>query len=352
MKRRYFAKGLRIPVEPNRVYTLQNSYDYAGVAAGSVILPLAVIDAEGRTVGQPDPMLPAASGTASGLASRIIETGPTAAYVEITPSQLGAGRVRAWGFQLEYGNAATAWSDEIPASGKLIVTLDSKNPELLEGTPLPGIFQARQLLDGGAIGEVPPGTDLTWRFRSRQRATDAWSAYHATVDTLPMARFYEVEVTVTTTSPATGLTPEIDEVYVSGIPPRPVLLMPDGSEFPGGVLVDGLSAMGYGDNTEASPRQDGQDRLREMYPAPLVLEDLALRCFNDMTATLVSYYSTHGERVFVIEGYGWRYLVQMYDVRLKPNRRAPVPGGDHPHTATGITVKVLSAVPLARGQRV
>lgn len=339
-RRRYFAQDYRVPVEGNRIYNLSFYYAYEGVTGeGIEVMPLAIRDADGKLVGPAGSFLSGISGSGSGRRTDLVITVPAdGAYLEAGPSTLGPGRVRVWGMQLEYGETATVWTDDHSASGKITVSMDTRTPGLADG-PLPGIFLPKRWREAGVVAEVPDSTDVTWRARSRMLPSLPWSDWVTDVDLLPLARYVEVEATLLTSDP--NVTPEVREIFVQAEPPRPILCAADGAEYPGGVLIDGLPARSYSDNAETFRRKSGRERVVEHFPAQRELSGLSLRTFSDAAAEKMAYDSTHGERLFVAEGYGYRRVIRLMNVRFTPDRKARVAGADHPHVASDLTAVIL-----------
>jgi hypothetical protein len=305
---------------------------------------LSIHDEDGRTLTMGDgarvkPLLSDFSGSGVGTAFVVVEAPENAAYMRFGPSQLGAGLVRISKMQLEYGAIPSAWTNDHAPSGSIAVTLDTRTPGLIAGSPWAAVFLPRKFASAGVVADDPPLTTVTWLARARERDTDPWSPPTDDVTQIPVQRFVEITVNISTAD--LDVSPEIDEIYVQGVPPRPILLRADGTEYRGGVLVDNLPARQFGPNTEAQLRQSGRERLLETHKAPHELNGLRLRAVFDSTAVQVGRDSTHDDRLFVIEGYGFRRLVQMINVQLEAKRRQKVPSADVFHYAEDVSVKIL-----------
>ncbi|MGF1472221.1 MAG: hypothetical protein ACFB50_10835 [Rubrobacteraceae bacterium] len=363
LDRRYFASGLQVPVEGNRVYCLQAGYFYEGIEDGSEALPVVIRNAQGEVVEQPTtedqpaPLLPGISGDGdsseapSGVAYTVIETPSDAAYIEIEESTLGSGLLRAWGFQLEYGTVPTAWTNDVAASGLIGAAFDTRTPGVAQR--FAGMFAPR-LLAGGAVydEEYEDGTvpDVTLQYRGRASEGDTWSAWHADITTMPRYRYIEVEATLNRHASDPAISPEVSALFAEAESASPVLLRADGSEYPGGVLVNELPAVGYADNAEIRRRSDGSASLRHLYDAPREVE-FSLLAYLDEAASEVSFDSARGSRLFVVEGWGKRLLVQMPNVRFKADRASRFVSNAateeyYVHTSDAVRAEVLQVSEL------
>ena len=350
LRRRYFASGLRLPVEPNQVYCVQASYYHEGLAAGSELLPISIRNAAGEVVvgSSPTPIVGAVSGNSSGSAGAIgvtvVGTGPDAAYIQVEPSTLGSGLARAWGFQYEYGTIPTAWTDDVASSGILAAAFDTRTPGVDDAIAAAEIFAHKGFTRAGAVADLPPGTTAPVFYRGRNRTTEPLSNYYADLSLMPAFRYIEVEArpTADANAVAAGESPEITGLFAEAAPPRAVLLRPDGSEYPGGVLVEGMPATQYGENAERSIRSDGTPRIRQTYPSRPDFAGITLKAYSDEGAEAVSFDSTHGDRLFLIQGWAKTRLVRIINVRFGVDRMERVMGREvYVHTATDISGDIL-----------
>lgn len=346
MGRRRFASGLRLPVEPNRVYCLQGSYYHRGLAAGSELLPISVRNAAGQVVegDAPAPIVGSVSGGGAGRGSVVVSTGPDAAYVQVEPSTLGPGMARAWGFQIEYGTLPTAWTDDVAASGVLAAAFDTRTPGIEEVIAQAGIFEHGGYSGGGAVADLPLGTVAPVFYRGRNSLAEPLSDYYIDPVLMPPYRYIEVEARpqANAASVAAGISPEISGLFAEAVPLRAVLLRPDGSEYPGGVLVEGMPATQYGPNAERTFRSDGAPRIRQTYPSRPGFEGVTLKAYSDEAVEAVSYDSTHDDRLFLLVGWGKSRLVRIINVRFGVDRTERVMGREiYVHLATDIAGDIL-----------
>lgn len=344
-QRRYFAHGHRVPLTPNRVYTISGEYSHASVLAGTEVLAMSVRNAASQVTQALDPALYSeAGGEGAGTFSATFVTGPEAGYLEFGPSDIGGGLIRVWGMQLEYGEIATTWTDAHAPAGEIAATFRTTTPGLSHRKALAKrLYGIEKLLDAGAAADLPDGTDVTVSVRSRREGGE-WSAHVSSVEELETTE--EVEVLATLTTNALSVTPELSEISLSAKPPRPVLLREDGTEYDGGVLVEGMPATGYGENTESTPRADGSRRTLELYEPPRELTGLTLKALTDKGAHQLMYDASHGSRTFTIEGHGLRRLVRILRVVMVPSRSEIIGGGLARHEATDISAEVLDEEPL------
>ena len=350
LQRRYFASGLRLPVEPNRIYCLQASYYHEGLASGSELLPISIRNAAGEVVvgSTPTPLVGAVTGSSGGglprLAYTVVETGPDAAYIQVEPSTLGPGLARAWGFQYEYGTIPTAWTDDVAHSGILAAAFDTRTPDVDDAIAAAGIFAHRGFTGGGAVADLPGGTAAPVLYRGRNSLQEPFSDYYADVSLMPTYRYVEVEARPTAdgVAVAAGESPEISGLFAEAAPPRAVLLRPDGSEYPGGVLVEGMPATQYGENAERSIRSDGAPRIRQTYPSRPEFAGVTLKAYSDEGAQAVSFDSTHGNRLFLLQGWGKTRLVRIINIRFGVDRMERIMGREvYVHTATDVSGDIL-----------
>lgn len=348
LRSRRFAGGLQLPVEANSVYCFQADYYHEGLEAGSEIMPVSVMNAKGEATeaqvnGASGGTMLAASGNGSGQTYITIETGPDAAYLEAGDSTLGSGLLRMWGLQLTYGAVPIPWTDDVAPEGLIAAEFDTRTPEVPER--LAGTFAYKRLVSGGVVADLPEGTSAPVRFRGRHKRADPLSAYYDDITAMPRYRYVEVETMPQTTDAAGGVSPEISSVFAESEPPAAVLLRPNGSEYPGGILVDNLSTINYGGNTKSQRRSDGRLSVTELHPAPKVITAEFIS-FLDEGAHEAARDSSKGSRLFLIEGWGVRYVVRILNLTFARERRE-IHGAYDVLVAASREFEVIKEIPLA-----
>jgi hypothetical protein len=99
-------------------------------------------------------------------------------------------------------------------------------------------------LNASVIFTNDDATNVTYRFRTTdddpRLVVPTWGAWTTDFTAVAKLRFWEIEPTLTSTDPTRS--PTVSEMSVEAIRNRPMLLRPDGSDYPGGIQAIDITA--------------------------------------------------------------------------------------------------------------
>lgn len=239
--------GYRTPVTGGLTYAPSVYAGWWGVSVATDLLEAVLKDGSGNTVQQLGPLVSGVSGTSTHArrTAPAFTAHPEAVYFEIVSGGASDGRVVVMAFQLDEG-AVTAYTNENALSGTRTVILDTKLPlaDLEPRLEFMSLIRTGDWLNASVIFTNDDATDVTYRFRTTdddpRLVVPSWGAWTTDFAAVAKLRFWEIEATLTSTDAVQS--PTVSEMSVEAIRNRPMLLRPDGSDYPGGIQAIDVTA--------------------------------------------------------------------------------------------------------------
>jgi len=238
--------------------------------------------------------------------------------------------------QLEIAAAATDWeygtdggtdpARPVSDQAYTIVTLDTR-PGSSPATAADMVGAVAEWLDGGAVVSLDKDTLYYVYMRSTDSLTNPdWSPWTQDFDAVPRRRYWQVKVVLFSADPTKS--PQVDYAGLYIARPYNTLLRLDGTEYPGGVILNGLPAQAFSRIIDEFTPDDNSDYFSARGRWRVDLGGFQLFCFTDEAAEAIvqdCYLPDEDDNAtHIIESYPHRvrYRVRLTPPQFTPNRVA------------------------------
>lgn len=262
----HFITGARWPVKPGQTRTFSCHVRYQGITTpseGAKLFKLVSFNANGQPVKEHGYVINGLYGRdywdrySMTYTTASVEGGDEdAAYVQVVRNEIGDGAVEAMGFQDEVGSSMTAFTNTHDTSGSFSAIFDTT----IENGPLDASTKFNtKFLRARTVATEDTGQAVTLSVRAGNSLPLSGTFVTASVTNVQALattnRYVELLVGLTTTDATKS--PEVRAVFLDVQRPQPVLLMQDGRDFDGGILVYGLTPGSFRPNVVRKEFADG-----------------------------------------------------------------------------------------------
>lgn len=330
----HMITGLRWPVKPAQARVFSFYGRYQGIttpSAGASLFRLVSHDKDGNPIKDH-------GWGASGWLGRdhwdryynayttpSVAAGDTAdaAYVECTRNDIGDGFIEVMGFQDQLGTTPTAFDRTITSPGSLQVVFDTT----LSGGPLGGDTSwTKQFLRARAVttdAPSPATTTFTLTARAGNTLVVSGGTYTLSGGTFVTAsnaniqamattnRYVELKLDITTSNTSAD-SPEVMALFLDVVRTQPFLLMENGSDFNGGILVYALTPASPRPNVIRKEYADGEVGLEYVGRGnPAKVLKLSCAAYTDRGKEQAEKNAATDEPLFQVETATKRYTIGM-----------------------------------------
>lgn len=237
----YGPTGVRVPVKGGQTYTVGVNVATEDTALGSSVMRWRARTAEHRIIETYDYVakgLPEDSDWTRYTQTFTVPVGT--AYIEWFENNLGHGTVRIHGIQIEKGAVATEFTDKNALNGDLSVFFQTAPAGITPNDPMQALTVVSAIRDITTVITEDEDTSFAVDFRGGN-SLGTLGSYVTTVDGLSKDhKFIEVRIKLSSSSDTDS--PELSRIEIDLARPHSHLLREDGTEFPGGVLVNNIAA--------------------------------------------------------------------------------------------------------------
>ena len=249
---KYGPTGLHVPAKANRTYTFGVNTWYQDLVPGSSLFHMRAKDKHGVVLQEFGSLVSGMEGDRERWErhTKTITTPPGTANIEFFANNLGGGKLKIHGLQMEDGSVATAFNSFRARSGSFSVYLNNKQPGLKANDPMVEIGRIKRLRRIFIDGHDTATTSYSARFRTANTIAElAGKPYTNDYSALSVDDNI-TEVNIQMSSSIDGDTPEIHSIFLDVERPYGQLLREDGTEYAGGVLVKDVTTPSSPPNME------------------------------------------------------------------------------------------------------
>lgn len=241
----YGPYDMKVPVKPGQTYTISGYVYYEDLTAATDLLRMKVKNRKHETIHNYGALIDNIQGDSLDWERYSFTfTAPAGArYIHFFGNNLGGGRFKLGGLQMEKGNIATDFSRTNATSGYLTILFGTRPEGIKDTSPTwwLGLFEKIRELDvldsKTGVGSVV----TTWRSGNTLAELDA-AAFTSNLSTIsPSHSLLEARVDISTTD--INDSPEVRSVFGDLKRLGSTLCRRDGTEYKGGVNVTNVSAV-------------------------------------------------------------------------------------------------------------
>lgn len=248
----YGPTGLHVPIKPHLTYTVGVNTWYQDLMAGSELFNMRAKDKNGVVLRVYGSLVSGMSGDRERWerTTKQITIPRGAVTLEFFANNLGGGKLKIHGLQVEEGLVATPFNSSRARNGSFSVYLNNRQPGMKLFDPMIEISRIKRLRRIFVEGHDTDTTSYSSNFRTANSIAElAGKPYTNDYSKLSVDDNI-TEVHIQMASTIDGDTPEIHSVSLDVERPYAQLLREDGTEYPGGVLANGITTPSAPPNME------------------------------------------------------------------------------------------------------